>query len=98
MDTGSIILVIIAVILWAAIFTEKFVNPFYKKHFRGSVLWPDDETARKRLKKSIQGLGLYYLTSVILLLFSPTMAILMGFMGLFYALALYFWLTLLKKG
>jgi hypothetical protein len=98
MDIGSVILVIIAVILWAAIFTEIFVNPLYKKYFKGSLLWPDDPVTRNRLKKCIQGLGLYYLTSVILLMFSPAMAILMGFMGLFYALALYFWLTLLKKG
>ena len=98
MDIGSVILVIIAVILWVAIFTEKFVNPFYKKSFKGSLLWPDDQVARNRLKKCIQGLGLYYLSSVILLLFSPIAAILMGFIGLFYALALYFWLTLLRKG
>ena len=99
MDIASVILVVIAVILWLAIFLEKFVHPYYKNKFRGSRLWPDDEVEKNRLKKCIQGVGLYYLAaSLLLLLFSPALALLMLFGGIFYTLIIYYWLVVSKRG
>ena len=98
MDIASVILVVIAVILWLAIFLEKFVHPYYKNKFRGSRLWPDDEVEKNRLKKCIQGVGLYYLTASLLLLFSPALALLMLFGGIFYTVIIYYWLVVSKRG
>ena len=98
MDIASVILVVIAVILWLAIFLEKFVHPYYKNKFRGSRLWPDDEVEKNRLKKCIQGVGLYYLAASLLLLFSPALALLMLFGGIFYTLIIYYWLVVSKRG
>ena len=97
MDRGSVILVIITIILWAAIFIEKFVHPTYKEKFRGSRLWPNDEAEKKRLKKCMQGVGLYYFAAVLLLLYSPPLALLMGFGGIFYTFFSYYWLVVSKK-
>lgn len=97
-DIGSVILVIIAIILWAAIFIEKFVHPTYKEKFRGSRLWPNDPVEKNRLKKCIQGVGLYYFAAVLLLFYSPPLALLMGFGGIFYTLFVYYWLVVSKKG
>ena len=97
MDIASTILVIITLILWIAIFTEKIVRPQYKKYFQGSRLWPDDESELKRFKKFMQGVGLYYFGSVLLLLFSPVLAILMGFTGIFFVLLSYLWLVASKR-
>lgn len=97
MDIASIVLVIITLILWVAIFTEKIVRPLYKDYFHGSLLWPDDELERKKLKKFIQGFGLYYFASVLLLLFSPMVGILMGSVGIVLALISYFWMAASKK-
>jgi len=96
-DIGSTILVIITLILWIAILIEKFVHPAYKNFFRGSPLWPNDDNERRRLKKCMQGVGLYYFTSVLILLFSPAIALLMGFAGIFYTIALYLWLVVSKR-
>lgn len=96
-DVGSTILVIITLILWVAIIIEKFVHPAYKDFFRGSRLWPSDDDERRRLKKCIQGVGLYYFTAVLIMLFSPAMAMLMAFGGIFYAVALYYWLVIVKR-
>ena len=96
-DVGSTILVIITMILWIAIMIEKFIHPAYKDFFRGSRLWPNDEDERRRLKKCIQGVGIYYFTTVLIFLFSPAMALLMGFGGIFYAIALYYWLVVIKR-
>ncbi len=96
-DVGSIILVIITLILWVAIIIEKFVHPAYKDFFRGSRLWPNDENERRQLKKCIQGIGLYYFTTVLILLYSPAFAMLMGFGGIFYAVALYYWLVIVNR-
>jgi hypothetical protein len=96
-DVGSIILVIITLILWVAIIIEKFVHPAYKDFFRGSRLWPNDDEERRRLKKCIQGVGLYYFTAVLVLLFSSAMALLMGFVGIFYTVIIYYWLVVVKR-
>jgi len=96
-DVGSTILVIITMILWIAIMIEKFIHPAYKDYFRGSRLWPNDEDERRRLKKCLQGIGLYYFTAVLVLLFSPAMALLMGFGGIFYSIAIYYWLVIVKR-
>lgn len=96
-DVGSTILVIITMILWIAIMIEKFIHPAYKNFFRGSRLWPNDEDERRRLKKCIQGVGLYYFTAVLVLLFSPAMALLMGFGGIFYSIAIYYWLVVVNR-
>jgi hypothetical protein len=96
-DVGSTILVIITLILWIAILIEKFVHPAYKNFFRGSPLWPNDEVERRRLKKCMQGVGLYYFTAVLVLLFSPAVALLMGFAGIFYTIVLYLWLVVSKR-
>ncbi len=96
-DVGSTILVIITMILWIAIIIEKFVHPAYKDFFRGSRLWPNDDEERRRLKKWIQGVGLYYFTAVLVLLFSPAMALIMGFGGIFYSIVIYYWLVIVKK-
>jgi len=96
-DVGSTILVIITLILWIAIMIEKFVHPAYKNFFRGSRLWPNDEDEKRRMKKCLQGIGLYYFTAVLLLLFAPALALLMGFGGIFYAIAIYFWLVVSKR-
>ncbi len=96
-DVGSIILVIITLILWVAIIIEKFVHPAYKDFFRGSRMWPNDDDERRRLKKCIQGVGLYYFTAVLVMLFSPAMALLMGFGGIFYSIALYYWLVVIQR-
>lgn len=96
-DVGSTILVIITMILWIAIMIEKFIHPAYKNFFRGSRLWPNDEDERRRLKKCIQGVGLYYFTAVLVLLFSPAMALLMGFGGIFYSIAIYYWLAVVNR-
>ncbi len=97
-DVGSTILVIITLILWIAIIIEKFVHPAYKDFFRGSRMWPNDDEERRRLKKCIQGVGLYYFTAVLVMLFSPALALLMGFGGIFYAVVLYYWLVVIKRG
>ena len=96
-DVGSTILVIITIILWVAIMIEKFIHPAYKDFFRGSRLWPDDEDERQRLKKCLQGVGLYYFTAVLVLLFSPAMALLMGFGGIFYTVVIYYWLVVVNR-
>lgn len=96
-DVGSTILVIITLILWVAILIEKFIHPVYKDFFKGSRLWPDDDEERRRIKKCIQGVGLYYFMAVLVLLFSPAMALLMGFGGIFYAIFIYFWLVVSKR-
>ena len=96
-DVGSTILVIITLILWIAIMIEKFIHPAYKDYFRGSRLWPNDEDEKRRLKKCLQGVGLYYFTAVLVLLFSPAMALLMGFGGIFYSIAIYYWLVIVKR-
>lgn len=96
-DVGSTILVIITLILWIAIMIEKFIHPAYKNFFRGSRLWPNDEDEKRRLKKCIQGVGLYYFTAVLVLLFSPAIALLMGFGGIFYTIVIYFWLVVSKR-
>lgn len=96
-DVGSTILVIITLILWVAILLEKFVHPAYKNYFKGSPLWPDDEEERRRLKKCIQGVALYYFMAVLVLLFSPAIALLMGFAGIFYTILIYFWLVVSKR-
>ena len=96
-DVGSTILVIITLILWIAILLEKFVHPAYKNFFKDSPLWPSDDQERRRLKKCLQGIGLYYFTAVMVLLFSPALALLMGFGGIFYAIILYFWLVVSKR-
>jgi len=96
-DIGSTILVMITLILWIAILIEKFLHPAYKDFFSGSPLWPDDDLERRRLKKCMQGVGLYYFTAVLILLFSPAVALLMGFAGIFYTIALYLWLVVSKR-
>jgi len=96
-DVGSTILVIITMILWIAIMIEKFIHPAYKDFFRGSRLWPNDEDERRRFKKCIQGVGLYYFTAVLVLLFSPAMALLMGFGGIFYTVVIYYWLVIVNR-
>jgi len=96
-DVGSTILVIITLILWIAILIEKFVHPAYKNFFKGSSLWPNDDEERRRLKKCIQGVGLYYFTAVMVMLFSPAIALLMGFAGIFYTIVIYFWLVVSKR-
>ncbi|UCE94118.1 MAG: hypothetical protein JSV73_02225 [Flavobacteriaceae bacterium] len=96
-DVGSTILVIITLILWIAILFEKFVHPAYKNLFRGTPLWPSDDLERRRLKKCMQGVGLYYFTAALLLLFTPAIAILMGFGGIFYAIIIYYWLVVSKR-
>lgn len=96
-DVGSTILVIITLILWIAILIEKFIHPAYKDYFKGSALWPNDDEERRRLKKCIQGVGLYYFTAVLVMLFSPAVALLMGFAGIFYAIVIYFWLVVSKR-
>lgn len=96
-DVGSVVLVVITVILWAAILIEKFIHPGYKNMFRGTHLWPIDEDERRRLKKCIQGIGIYYFSAVLLLIFSPALGILMGFGGIFYTLVIYFWLVVSKR-
>jgi hypothetical protein len=96
-DVGSTILVIITVILWFAILIEKIVHPAYKDYFRGSRLWPNDESERRRFKKYIQGVALYYFTAVLVLLFSPALALLMGFIGIFYSIVAYYWLVVLHR-
>lgn len=98
MSIGSTVLVIITLILWVAILIEKFVHPAYKDFFRGSRLWPHDEVERRRLKKCIQGVGLYYFTAVLVLLFSPALALLMGFGGIFYSIVIYYWLVVARRG
>ncbi len=97
-DVGSTMLVIITLILWMAILIEKFIHPAYKTFFKGSRLWPADDTERKRLKKCIQGIGIYYFAAVLLLIFSAPLALLMGFIGIFYAFFIYYWLVVFKKG
>ena len=97
MDVASIILVIITVILWMAILAEKFLRPNFKKFFRGSRLWPDDDIERRRIKRFLQGIGVYYIASVMLLFFSPAIAILTGFSGIFYLIISYFWLIVSKR-
>ena len=96
-DVGSIVLVVITLIIWVAILIEKFIHPRYKNIFRGTIFWPIDEDERKRLKKCIQGIGLYYFSAVILLLFSTALGLLMGFGGIFYAFFIYFWLVVAKR-
>lgn len=96
-DVGTTILVIITLILWVAILIEKFIHPAYKNFFKGSPLWPSDENERRRLKKCLQGVGLYYFTAVLVLLFSPALALLMGFGGIFYTIIIYFWLVVSKR-
>jgi len=96
-DVGSTILVIITMILWIAIMIEKFIHPAYKDFFRGSRLWPNDEDERRRIKKCIQGVGLYYFTAVLVLLFSPAMALIMGFGGIFYTVVIYYWLVIVNR-
>lgn len=96
-DVGSTILVIITLILWIAILFEKFVHPAYKNLFRGTPLWPSDEPERRRLKKCMQGVGMYYFTAALLLLFSPAIALLMGFGGIFYTIIIYYWLVVSKR-
>ncbi|MDN3643941.1 hypothetical protein QWY87_14585 [Lutimonas halocynthiae] len=96
-DVGSTILVIITMILWIAIMIEKFIHPAYKDFFRGSRLWPNDEDERRRIKKCIQGVGLYYFTAVLVLLFSPAMALIMGFGGIFYTIVIYYWLVIVNR-
>ena len=97
MSMGSTVLVIITLILWVAILIEKFIHPAYKDFFRGSRLWPNDEVERRRLKKCIQGVGLYYFSAVLVLLFSPALALLMGFGGIFYTIAIYYWLVVARR-
>lgn len=97
MSIGSTVLVIITLILWVAILIEKFVHPAYKDFFRGSRLWPNDEVERRRLKKCIQGVGLYYFSAVLVLLFSPALALLMGFGGIFYTIVIYYWLVVARR-
>ena len=97
-DVGSTMLVIITLILWMAILIEKFIHPAYKNFFSGSRLWPADDAERKRLKKCIQGIGIYYFAAVLLLFFSAPLALLMGFIGIFYAFFIYYWLVVFKKG
>jgi hypothetical protein len=96
-DVGSTVLVLITLVLWVAILLEKFIHPAYKKFFKGSPLWPDDEEERRRLKKCLQGVGLYYFTAVLVLLFSPAMALLMGFGGIFYTIIIYYWLVVSQR-
>lgn len=96
-DVGSTILVIITMILWIAIMIEKFIHPAYKDFFRGSRLWPNDEDERRRIKKCIQGVGLYYFTAVLVLLFSPAIALIMGFGGIFYTVVIYYWLVIVNR-
>ena len=96
-DVGSTILVIITMILWIAIMIEKFIHPAYKDFFRGSRLWPNDEDERRRIKKCIQGVGLYYFTAVLVLLFSPALALIMGFGGIFYTIVIYYWLVIVNR-
>ena len=96
-DVGSTILVIITMILWIAIMIEKFIHPAYKDYFRGSRLWPNDEDERRRLKKCLQGIGLYYFTAVLVLLFSPAMALLMGFGFIFYSIAMDYWMVIVTR-
>jgi len=96
-DVGSTILVIITLILWIAIMIEKFIHPAYKDFFRGSRLWPNDDDERRRIKKCIQGVGLYYFTAVLVLLFSPAMALIMGFGGIFYTVVIYYWLVIVNR-
>ena len=96
-DVGSTILVIITMILWIAIMIEKFIHPAYKDFFRGSRLWPNDEDERRRIKKCIQGVGLYYFTAVLVLLFSPALALIMGFGGIFYTVVIYYWLVIVNR-
>lgn len=96
-DVGSTILVIITLILWIAILIEKFIHPAYKDFFKGSPLWPDDDEERRRLKKCIQGVGLYYFMSVLVMLFSPAIGLLMGFAGIFYTIVIYYWLVVSKR-
>lgn len=92
-DVGSTVLVIITLILWVAIIVEKFLHPAYKQLFRGSRLWPNDEQERRRLKKCLQGVALYYFATVLVLLFSPPLALLIGFGGIFYTIIIYYWLV-----
>ena len=96
-DIGTTILVLITLILWIAILIEKFLHPAYKNFFRGSLLWPNDDVERGRLKKCLQGVGLYYFTAVLVLFFSPALALLIGFGGIFYSIIIYFWLVVSKR-
>lgn len=97
-DVGSSIIVIITMILWSAILVEKFIHPHYKHFFRGTRLWPAAAEERNRIKKCLQGVGLYYFFTVILLLFSPALGLLMGFGGIFYTIFLYYWFVVAKQG
>lgn len=92
MDVASVILVIITLILWIGIIIEKFLHPSYKAYFKGSRLWPNDPEQRNRVKRFLQAVGLYYFAAALMLLFSPAVALLMGFSGVFYVIITYYWM------